>query len=161
MSNIVEAGGQVLVIEIAGAEYGIATGSIKEIARMVATTPVPEAPAFVTGAIDYRGELVIVVDLGARLALQPARGDIDSYIVIVTHEGRSVGVLVDTVREVITLDEDYLMAAPERLPLPEKLVAGAYETNDRMLLVLNIAPVLDFSDSALLKKLKQPKKASK
>lgn len=152
---------QALTIDMAGAEYGIVTDSIKEIARIVETTPVPEAPSFVVGAIDYRGDLVVVVDLAARLALGKAKADLSSYIVIVERDGRRVGLLVDTVRDVVTLDADAIMAAPANLPLPEELLAGAYEADDRLLLLLDIAPVMDFSDADLLKKLKKQKKQKK
>ena len=152
---------QALTIDMAGAEYGIVTDSIKEIARIVETTPVPEAPSFVVGAIDYRGDLVVVVDLAARLALGKAKADLSSYIVIVERDGRRVGLLVDTVRDVVILDADAIMAAPANLPLPEELLAGAYEADDRLLLLLDIAPVMDFSDADLLKKLKKQKKQKK
>ncbi len=149
---------QALTIELAGSEYGIGANSIKEIARMVETTPVPEAPSFVVGAIDYRGQLVVVVDLAARLSLGKATADITSYIVIVDCGDRRAGLLIDNVLDVINLDADAIMGVPANLPLPEALVAGAYEENEHLLLLLDVAPIIDIADTDLLKKLKKAKR---
>jgi len=159
MANAPDTGQKALTFEIAGSEYGLSADSIKEIARIVEITPVPEAPAFVVGAIDYRGQLVIVVDLAARLALGQAKAGVDSYIVIVDSGERRAGLLVDTVCDVIELPPDAIMAVPANLPLPEELVAGAFEMSDRLLLLLDVAPVIDFADADLLKRMKKQKKA--
>ncbi len=158
MANARIADRQALTIELAGSEYGIGANAIKEIARIVETTPVPEAPSFVVGAIDYRGQLVVVVDLAARLALGKASGEITSYIVVVDSGGRRAGLLVDTVRDVIDLDPDAIMTVPANLPLPEALVAGAYEKDERLMLLLDVAPIIDIADMDLLKKIKKPRK---
>jgi purine-binding chemotaxis protein CheW len=155
MVSGIAAGDQVLIVEIGEAEYGINAAMIKEIARMVETTPVPEAPTYVVGAIDYRGQLVIVVDLGARLALGPSLAALSSYIVIVDSDGKRAGLVVDKVRDVIDLEQEFLMGPPADLSMPEELVAGAYEIDDRLLLLLDVTPVVNFSDAELLRNIEQ------
>jgi purine-binding chemotaxis protein CheW len=103
---------QLLAFVIDGALYALPVERVREIVRMRSVTPVPRVPAEVCGVISLRGEIVQVLDLRRRLGLEPVAATRASRIVIVHGEdGRVAGLLVDAVREVLSVAEDALRQA--------------------------------------------------
>lgn len=153
-------GKQILVLELVGAEYGFPADAVREIVRLVEITPVPESPPFLKGVIDYRGQIAVVIDLPKRLKLGDADYDnLATQIIVVEHEGNLVGLVVDRVLNIITVDEAGVLTTRGDLPLPEDLLAGAYEDGDRLLVLLDLAKILDGNGRDYLKKAR--KKAGK
>jgi purine-binding chemotaxis protein CheW len=137
---------QVVVFEMADAAYGLFSDNVVEIVRIVQINPVPEAPDYVSGVIDYRGELVPVVDLMKRMGLGKAEAGLSSLFIIVETDNRKVGFLIDKVVDVATLELGKTMAAPKGIPLSEELISGATEYENRLLIILNADKILDFAD---------------
>jgi len=136
---------QIVIFDMAGAIYGIPTDYIQEITRIVHVNPVPEAPDFVVGAIDYRGDLIVVIDLMKRLRIGEAKADLSSLFLIVYYEGRRTGLLIDTVLDVASLPVAEKMAAGKSMALPKDLICGAYQYKDALLSILNLGAILDFN----------------
>lgn len=147
---------QTIIFELAGAEYGIPAESVREIVRLVEITPVPESPAFVKGAIDYRGSVAVVVDLALRLGLEPSPYDLGTQIIIIENEEGLTGLVVDRVADVITIDPAFVMRG-RGSKLPDDITTGAYEEGERLVILLNIDSVLDF-DKKWAKKSRARKK---
>lgn len=109
---VVEYTQQLLTFVLHGALYALPVERVREIVRMRSITPVPRVPAEVCGVISLRGEIVQVVDLRRRLGLEPIPATRASRIVIVHgEEGHVAGLLVDAVREVLSVAEDALRQA--------------------------------------------------
>lgn len=103
---------QLLTFVLGGALYALPVERVREVVRMRSITPVPRVPAEVCGVISLRGEIVQVVDLRRRLGLEPIPATRASRIVIVHGEdGRVAGLLVDGVREVLSVAEDAMRQA--------------------------------------------------
>jgi purine-binding chemotaxis protein CheW len=103
---------QLLVFELADAAYALPVERVREIVRVRPITPVPRVPAYVRGVISLRGEIVQVVDLRRRLRLPPVEATRATRIVVVHGgEDRVAGLLVDAVREVVSVGEDALRSA--------------------------------------------------
>lgn len=132
---------QEVIIELGGAEYGIPADSVKEIVRIVEITPIPESSDCVKGAIDYRGVVAVVIDLAQRLGLEPAPYDLSTQIIIVENDAGLLGLVVDKVKDVITIEPDAVMRGQES-QLPDEITIGAYEDGERLVILLNIAKVL-------------------
>ena len=100
--------------EVQGQIYALAVAHLREIVRMQAITPLPDAPALIEGVVDLRGGVIPVVDLARCLGLADARSEqgAAARIVIVEAEGLALGLAVDAATDVIALPIDRLEAVP-------------------------------------------------
>jgi purine-binding chemotaxis protein CheW len=105
-----------VVFKVAGAEYVIPASEVMQMESFTGATPVPGAPAHVAGLVQVRGRVVPVVDARARFGLPPVDRTLDSRVVVGQLGSRTVGLLVDSAREVMKL-------APEQLQPPPPMVA--------------------------------------
>ena len=98
---------QLLTFQLDGAPYALPVERIREIVRIRPITPVPRVSSDVRGVISLRGEIVQVVDLRRRLGLEPVEPIRTSRIVVVHGgDGHVAGLLVDAVREVLSISEE-------------------------------------------------------
>jgi len=103
---------RLLSFELAGAPYAVPVERVREIVRMGPVTPIPRTPEDVRGVISLRGEMIELIDLGRRLGLgsiEPSRRA--RIIVVKTGDGEVVGLLVDTVREVLRVSAEEIQPA--------------------------------------------------
>ena len=103
---------ELISFEIAGQEFCIDIRAVREIRGWTAPTPMPNAPPYVLGVINLRGIVMPVLDLRARLGLGETTGTSRHVYVVVQHEDRVVGLMVDAVQETFTVDADQLQAPP-------------------------------------------------
>src|SRR5688572_6154828 len=92
--------------------YGLSIGQISEIARPLATTPVPRTADFVIGIGNVRGNVIPVIDLATRLQLRRSEEGRDRRVLIVRHEGEHYGLAVDRIIGVIPIAPEDLEEAP-------------------------------------------------
>ena len=102
---------QLLLVELRGALYGIPGEVVREIVPLAPTTRLPGAPPHVRGIMNLRGQLVTVVDLAQRLTGDVAR-NADASTIVVQSAGRTLGLTVDDVRDVQSVEE----GSEEELP---------------------------------------------
>lgn len=105
-----------VVFKVAGAEYIIPAAEVVQMESFTGATPVPGAPPHVAGLVQVRGRVIPVVDARARFGMPPGERTLDSRVVVGLVGTRTVGLLVDSAREVVKL-------APEQLQPPPPLVA--------------------------------------
>ena len=104
---------QLVSFVIEGEEFGIDILKVQEIIRPVPITRVPNAPAFVEGVINLRGRIVPVIDARKRFGLPARAMDESSRIVVVELTGKTVGFIMDAVREVIRVERGVIEPPPE------------------------------------------------
>ncbi len=92
--------------------YGVNVMQVQEVLRVIEITPVPGAPEYVLGIINLRGNVVTVIDTRQRFHLPPREMDDATRIVIMETENQVVGILVDSVAEVVELRASEIGAAP-------------------------------------------------
>jgi purine-binding chemotaxis protein CheW len=103
---------RLLTFEVDSTPYALAVERVREIVRIRPITPVPRVSRDIRGIISLRGEIVEVVDLRRRLDLPPTEPVRSTRIIVVNGEdGRVAGILVDAVREVLSVSEDSIRAA--------------------------------------------------
>lgn len=109
-----EAVGQIELIsfEIGGQEYCIDVRSVREIRGWTQTTPMPQTPDYLLGVINLRGLVIPVLDLRCRLGLGRTDASARHVIVVIEHDTRTAGLLVDAVQETFKLDASLLQPAP-------------------------------------------------
>ncbi len=103
---------QWVTFRLADETYGINVMLVQEVLRMTEIAPVPGAPDFVLGIINLRGNVVTVMDTRKRFGLMPTEADDSTRIVIIEAEDLVVGVLVDSVAEVVYLKQSDIEMAP-------------------------------------------------
>ena len=92
--------------------YGVNVMQVQEVLRMTEIAPVPGAPPYVLGIINLRGNVVTVMDTRSRFGLPPHEADDATRIVIIEAEDQVVGILVDSVAEVVYLKQSDIELAP-------------------------------------------------
>lgn len=93
-------------------KYGIRVMQVQEVLRMTEIAPVPGAPDYVLGIINLRGNVVTVIDSRKRFGLSDKEADDSTRIVIIEADKHVVGILVDSVAEVVDLRTSEIDAAP-------------------------------------------------
>jgi len=92
--------------------YGINVMQVQEVLRYSEIAPVPGAPSYVLGIINLRGNVVTVIDTRQRFGLEPADISDNTRIVIIEAEKQVIGILVDSVAEVVYLKNSEIDEAP-------------------------------------------------
>ncbi len=92
--------------------YGINVMQVQEVLRHTEIAPVPGAPSYVLGIINLRGNVVTVIDTRQRFGLDPAPVTDNTRIVIIEADRQVVGILVDSVAEVVYLRQSEIETAP-------------------------------------------------
>jgi purine-binding chemotaxis protein CheW len=92
--------------------YGINVMQVQEVLRYTEIAPVPGSPDYVLGIINLRGNVVTVIDTRSRFGLEPAEVTDNSRIVIIEAERQVIGILVDSVAEVVYLKSSEIDTAP-------------------------------------------------
>ena len=93
--------------------YGINVMQVQEVLRITEIAPVPGAPDYVLGIINLRGNVVTVIDTRRRFALGEREVDDNTRIIIIEVEGQVIGLLVDSVAEVVYLRGSEVESAPD------------------------------------------------
>src|ERR1043165_2421464 len=104
---------QFLTFTLQNEEYGIEILKVQEIKGFSKITPIPNAPAFVRGVMNLRGTVVPIIDLRARFSMDAKDYDQFTVIIVVNVGTRVVGLLVDTVSDVLNIPTDAIADPPE------------------------------------------------
>lgn len=142
---------QYLIFTLGGESFAIGILSIKEIIEFGQLTEVPMMPAVVRGVINLRGAVVPVIDLAVRFGRPPTQVGRRTCIVIVelVSDGvfMDVGVIVDSVNEVIDIPPDEIEAPPSfGARIRTDFIAGMGKVSSGFVIILNVLKVLSFEE---------------
>lgn len=143
MVNTVE-GKQFIVVSLGSEQYGIDIQYVDNIVRMQRITRVPKAQHYFKGVINLRGEIIPVMSLRLKFGLEPDEYTNASRIIILKLEPQyAVGIIVDEVKEVVTLPEESI-DRPAYDGNDDKAVylSGIGKHEDNLISLLNIAGVI-------------------
>ena len=119
--------------------YGVDVARVQEALKVHQRTAVPRAPRAVSGLVNLRGQVVLMVDLRARLGREPYGPDDEPMMVVVKVDGEPVSLLVDQVGDVLKVDSDQCGPPPPTLdPALRDVVTGVYSMEDGLLLLLDV-----------------------
>ena len=131
---------QLVSFELGTEEFGIDILKVQEINRMVSITRIPQAPNYIEGVINLRGKVIPVMDLRTKFGLEAKDRDKNSRIVVCDIDGSIVGLVVDSVSEVLRVARSTVEPAPEiTKSAGERHVKGVVKLEDRLLLLLDIS----------------------
>ena len=139
---------QVVAFKLRNEEYGFSILNVQEIKGLTDITRVPFAPDFIKGVINLRGSVLPVIDLKRRLGLEDTPYTSNTRIVIVQYEDVSVGMLVDAVTEVRTIngeDFDTTRSITSSNDSGSKFISGIGKVDGRLIIHLNISEIIGLS----------------
>ena len=117
---------------------------IQEINKHLKMTKVPQAQEYVTGILNLRGEIVTVIDLGIKLGLSSTRISEKTRNVIVNSKDEHVGLLVDSIADVVRADTDKIESAPANIGgVKGKYFEGVFKTEKSLIGILDVEEVLN------------------
>lgn len=135
---------QLVVFTIGDEEFGVDISQVREIVRLVQITYLPKAPVFIEGVVNLRGQVLAVIDLSKRLGVgSRERGETTRIIVVEVGEN-TVGMIVDSVSEVLRLSSDCVEEVPSLVDteVPEHYIKGVGKLKDRLLVLLDLNRIL-------------------
>ncbi len=139
-----ETGKPHLDVRLAGLDYALALGHLREISQPLRITPVPRMPAWLRGVSNVRGDIVAVVDLRVFFALPPQTSSQTRLLIVTSARGDvTTGLLVDGARAICRFNEDRV--APVTLPIEpavQPYVLGQVEHGGRLLHLLDLERLL-------------------
>lgn len=134
---------ELISLEINEQEFCIDIRVVREIRGWTPVTPMPQTPSYIRGVINLRGTVMPIIDLRNRLGLGVTEPSSRHVIVVVQHENRTAGLLVDAVQETFTVDLDLLQPPPAmNFTSDELFVDGVIPLEGRMLSRLVVAALL-------------------
>ena len=139
-----------ILFTLVGTTYAVRTRDVHHIEMVGEMTPVPNAPPFVEGVVFSRGHVVPVVNLRARFGFERVSPDVRARLLVVQAQGRTVGLLVDSAREFAGIASELIKPPQDALTaLNGRYLEGIAVLNDRIVLVLDLAAVIDVAEPLL------------
>lgn len=120
---------------------------VQEINKLMQMTKVPQAPEYVVGILNLRGQIVTIIDLGLKLGLGSTDISQDPRNIIVNSAGGHVGLLVRKISDVVSADMERQESAPANMRgIQGDFFTGVYKTENNLIGILNIDKVLSIED---------------
>lgn len=141
-----------LTFRLGAESYGIEILKVQEIRGYETPTAIANAPAFIKGVINLRGVIVPILDLRIKFRLSEAKYDDFTVVIILNIAGRVVGVVVDSVSDVLTLSSDAIRPTPEfaSATFDTKYITGLGTVDEQMIILLDIEKLMTGADMALV-----------
>ena len=140
---------QFVVFQLAAEEYAISISQVKEIIRYSGATKLPNTPEYMDGIINLRGKIVPIIDLGGKFSLQVEKRE-DRQALIVEAGGQEMGLVVDTVTEVIRLEEDAMEAA-HGVVQSKEFIQAIGKVGNRLLIIFDLNKLFTQEEIGIMK----------
>ncbi len=145
--SVMDQDNKFLQFELDGEYYGVDILKVREINGMMDITAVLQTPVFMKGLINLRGKVVPVIDLRLKFGLSEAQYDERTSIIVIEfksiHGQVQMGIVVDTVSEVINIQAENIEPSPNfGARLKSEYIKGMAKTKDRVIIILDIDLIL-------------------
>jgi purine-binding chemotaxis protein CheW len=136
----------IVAIRVGNQDFGVPVMQVRDVLRHQHLTPVPLAPRAIAGLLNLRGRIVTAIDLRTRLGLPAQAAGSETVDVVVENGGEVYALVVDSVGDVMPVDEHQLETVPPSLDPQWRAVASAvYPTRAGLVVLLDIARLLDIA----------------
>jgi len=133
---------QLVSFRLGQEEFGIDILKVQEINRMVEITKVPQAPHYCEGVINLRGKVIPVIDLRKKFEMEIREWGKDTRIIVCDVDGHQIGMIVDSVEEVLRIPSSTIEPAPKILTsINSDYISGLAKLDDRLLIFLDIGKI--------------------
>lgn len=145
---------QYVIFKLEKEEYGVDVMHIQEISEYIKCTEVPNSPGFIEGIINYRGNIVPVINLHNKFDINPIVITEDTRIIIFGLDGKQVGLLVDNASQVITINDDDIEEPPSIIMASgQKFIGGLGKTQDSIVIILDLENILSEAEKKELEQI--------
>lgn len=142
--------GKYLTFVLNNEEYGLEILKVREIIGVMDITPVPQTPPFVKGIINLRGKVIPVVDLRLKFTMPEIEYTKETCIIVVDIGSRLMGIIVDTVSEVLDIATKDIEPTPSLgSDIKTDFILGMGKIKGKVKILLDINRVLTFDELAL------------
>jgi purine-binding chemotaxis protein CheW len=147
-----QASNEYLTFTLGKEEYGIEILKVQEIRGYEAVTRIANAPEFIKGVVNLRGIIVPIVDMRIKFKLGEAEYNQFTVVIILNVAGRVVGMVVDSVSDVIQLTGEQIRPAPDfsSSTFDTRYITGLGTIDERMLILVDIEKLMSGADMALM-----------
>jgi len=130
---------QLVTFTLGNEEYAVDIRKVHEINRMKEITKIPNAPSYVQGVINLRGKVILVINLRERFGLKGKGNDEHLRIMIMDISGITMGLIVDSVSEVLRIPSDIVEPPPPMSTgIGTEFINGIAKLEDRLIILLDI-----------------------
>jgi purine-binding chemotaxis protein CheW len=149
--DIVNNATEVLSFRLGGEEYAISILKVQEIRGYDAVTRIANAPDYLKGVVNLRGIIVPVVDMRIKFNVGTATYDAFTVVIVLNINNHTIGMVVDSVSDVVTLTADQIKPAPDLgATVSGEYLRGLGTVGERMLIMLDIDKLLGSEEMGLL-----------
>ncbi|WP_018247228.1 chemotaxis protein CheW [Orenia marismortui] len=153
LTNI-SAENQFLTFKVMEEEYGVDVLKVQEIIRYINPTKMPNAPEVVKGVINFRGEVIPVIDLRKKFGLELRDYDNFTVIIVLEIKDKIVGVIVDQVSDIISFSkEDIQDDLDFGSEVDMTFIRGMAKLEDRLVMLLELNKIVSFEEFRRINKL--------
>ncbi len=140
-----------LTFRLGGEEYGIEILKVQEIRGYDSITQIANAPDFIKGVVNLRGIIVPIIDMRIKFRLGNADYDQFTVVIILNVAGRVMGIVVDGVSDVISLEAEQMRPTPGfGSVIDTEYIMGLGTVDERMLILIDIEKLMASSDMGLI-----------
>jgi purine-binding chemotaxis protein CheW len=145
------ASGEFLTFRLGNEEYGIDILKVQEIRSYEPPTRIANAPEYIKGVVNLRGVIVPIVDLRLKLNCPDAEYNSFTVVIVLNVKGRVIGTVVDSVSDVIELNNQQIRPAPGlNTSMDTSFITGIGSLNERMLILVDIEALMSSADMGLM-----------
>jgi len=140
---------QLVVFSLGREEFGVEVTQVREIMRMEEITRMPKSPHFVEGIINLRGQIIAVIDLAKRMNVELGERGAETRIIVVEAGDVKVGMIVDSVSEVLRVSADAVEPSPSMASdASAAFLQGVVKHDNRLIILLDLTKVLSLEEMA-------------
>ena len=134
---------QLAIFKVGNEKYGVYIQDVREVTRYYPITRVPKVPKFIEGVINLRGTIIPVVDMRKRFDLDGIVPTRKTRIIIISAEGKIVGLMVDEAREVTRIPKGEIMPPPKIIKgIESEYIQAVTKVGEDLVVILDFAKVL-------------------
>lgn len=135
---------QLITFTLGDEEYGVDIMAVREIRAWTETTALPNTPRYVRGVINLRGTIVPIFDLRARFGMGETEPTKTHVVLVVGIGNRTIGILVDTVSDILTVAEQDVRPVPDmELAVDGSYLGGLITVTDRMVALIQLEKLFE------------------
>jgi len=133
-----------ILFELGKTTYGIPSRLVQQMEIITEITPVPKSLPFVEGVVMARGQVIPVINLRTRFALDNIPHTPRTRLIVVNIGTRTIGLLVDTAREFVSIPANAIQPPPEKLSgLAGQYLTGIAKLGQRLILIVDVGEIVD------------------
>jgi purine-binding chemotaxis protein CheW len=135
---------QYLIFTVQSQECGFQAMRVQEISQVLPVSHVPNAPPYIEGIMNLRGRIASVINFRKKFGFEPKEHDEDTRVIVVEYDNYPIGIIVDSVEEVVKIPDSSVQSLPESTSTSEskEYITGIGMLDKRLIILLDLDKVL-------------------